>query len=496
MPFNSLKYLYFLAIVATIYYLIPYRYRWIFLFVASCYFYASFSTGFLLLLFFLVLVNYLSAVAIERAGVEQRKVVLLVSILAQVGVLSLFKYGSIMAGALPSVLGQQLKWRDYLILPLGLSYIALQSIGYVVDVYNYRQKAEKNIVFLALFFLFFPKITAGPIERSVHLIPQFRENHDFDYARITNGLKLVVWGLFKKILIADTLALMVDPVFNKPHGYAGIDMLFGVIAFTLQIYFDFSGYSDIALGSAQIIGIQLTNNFRNPYFASSVSEFWQRWHISLSAWLRDYVFFPLRRYLVKTRKNQVLSIIVASMVPMLVSGFWHGVGATFIVWGILHGLFITGPALVNYWQKDRSKARSPQWERTMQVIKIVFTLFLVSVAWIFFRAKTLSDALFIISEILHTLKLDVRDIMSFRRPRDVLSEIVLDLPRLQVISLGVFILSTFVVEYLREKSDFLKNLSNRPSLVRWSLYILVITSLMMLGAHGFSQESHFIYFKF
>jgi D-alanyl-lipoteichoic acid acyltransferase DltB (MBOAT superfamily) len=330
----------------------------------------------------------------------------------------------------------------------------------------------------------------------VDLIPQFRENHDFDYNRITSGLKFIAWGFFKKILIADTLALVVDPVFSNPYRYGGINTLAAVAAFTLQIYFDFSGYSDIALGSAKVIGIDLTNNFRNPYFAGSISEFWQRWHISLSSWIRDYIFFPLRRYLVKSRKNPTLSVIVASMVPMLISGLWHGTGMTFLVWGLLYGLFITIPLLMNASRKNKSGDHSPRQQKIIRLVKIVLTLLLVSFSWILFRSKTLSDALFIISNICNTVKLVALDVIHLKKPRDVLSQIEVQLPYIQFLLLFVFIFTAFVIEYLREKGDFLKNLSNKSLLVRWSFYVLVITVLMMFGVHGFSEPSRFIYFRF
>lgn len=495
MPFNSLTYLYFFSIVATAYYLIPYRYRWIFLLAASCYFYASLSKGYFLLILFLILINYFSAIAIEKADVH-RKLILFASILIQVGILCIFKYSGIMAEALRHIWEYQQGWENYLILPLGLSYITLQSVGYIVDVYSKRQQAERNPGILALFFLFFPKITAGPIERPFSLIPQFRENHDFDYTRCTSGLKFIVWGLFKKILIADELALIVDPIFNRPHDYSGISLLLAVAAFTLQIYFDFSGYSDIALGSAQVFGINLTNNFRNPYFASSITDFWQRWHISLSSWLRDYIFFPLRRYFVKNKKNQTLSIIVSSMVPMLVSGFWHGTGITYIVWGSLYGLFITIPPLINNLQKNKPNERSAQWGRIMQPAKIVLTLFLVSFSWIFFRAKTLSDALFIISNIFNAVKFTALDIRSLGQVKDVILQIMWELSPVQFWLLLLFIYTAFQVEYLRERGDFIKDLSHKSSLVRWSIYFAVVTTLIIFGAHGFSETSQFIYFRF
>lgn len=447
------------------------------------------------MILFLIITNYLSAIVIERAGIH-RKAVLFISILFQVVLLCVFKYSGILTGTDRPVWGQHQSWANELILPLGLSYITLQSIGYMADVFNNRQQAERNIGLLALFFLFFPKITAGPIERPVNLIPQFREKHDFDYARITNGLKFIAWGFFKKILIADTLALLVDPIFNSPYDYDGISLLAAVAAFTLQIYFDFSGYSDIALGSAQVIGIHLTNNFRNPYFASSISEFWQRWHISLSSWLRDYVFFPLRRYLVKNKQNQILSIVVASMVPMLVSGFWHGTGITFIVWGLLYGLFVAIPPLISSLQKNKSTGRSVQWESLKQRARVVLTLFLVSFSWIFFRANTLPDALFIVSNILQALHLSVLDTVFLGHVTSRLLQLIAESSPVQVCLLPVFIYMAFRVEYLREKGDFLEALSHKPTLVRWSAYITVITILIIFGIHGFSETSQFIYFRF
>lgn len=486
MPFNSLMFLYFFPIVAITYYLIPYRYRWIFLLAASGYFYAMFSTTYLLLILFIILFNYFSAIAIEKTSARDRKVILVVSILIYVAILGAFKYSSMVSQVFLSISALS-KLEYYLILPIGLSYITLQSISYAVDIYNDRQTAEKNIGFLALFFLFFPKIMAGPVERPINLIPQFRKNHSFDYTAITNGLKFMAWGFLKKIIIADNLALSINPIFQNPHEYPAVSLLFATVAFALQIYFDFSGYSDIALGSAQVIGINLTNNFKNPYFASSVSEFWQRWHISLSLWLRDYIFFPLRRYIIKNRKNQTLSIIAASMVTMLVSGFWHGTGITFIVWGLLHGLFITIPPLMNNLQKNKSNDRLIRWEKTMKPAQVVLTVFLVSFSWIFFRANSLSDAFYIISNIFNNVPVG--------QGAALLASLTIR-SHLQLSILPVFIIAAFRIEYLREKYDFLENLSHKSPLVRWTLYIMAITSLIVFGAHGFSEVSHFIYFQF
>ena len=297
MLFNSLQFAVFFPVVAALYYALPYRQRLPLLLAASCFFYMAFIPAYILILFVTIGIDYVAGLYIEKSTGAARKALLVMSIISTCGVLFIFKYFNFFTGGFVG-LANLAGWRlpsigAHIILPIGLSFHTFQSLSYVVEVYRGKQKAEPDLVVYSTYVMFFPQLVAGPIERPQHLLHQFKEQHDFDYNRITSGLKRMAWGFFKKLVVADRLALYVNDVYAAPAMYNGLQISIATVFFAYQIYCDFSGYSDIAIGTARILGFRFMENFDTPYYSRSISEFWHRWHISLSTWFRDYVYYPM-----------------------------------------------------------------------------------------------------------------------------------------------------------------------------------------------------------
>ncbi|MBO9614684.1 MAG: MBOAT family protein [Dyadobacter sp.] len=391
MLFNSLHFIVFFLFVTTTYYTLPGRWRWFSLLTASAYFYASFIPAYLLLLGIIIVFDYLAGICIESLSGRLRRGMLVMSILANVGFLCFFKYFDFLNANVAEVLGfagigytseALTDWYPGLALPIGLSFHTFQSMSYTIEVYRGNQRAERHFGIYALYVLFYPQLVAGPIERPQNVLWQFRERMDFDWGNLRTGLWWMVWGMFKKVVIADRLALVTDPIFAHPETQHAGSLAIAAVFYSIQIYCDFSGYSDIALGAARTMGFRLMVNFRSPYFARSIAEFWQRWHISLSTWFRDYVYIPMggnRCGNIRTYANL--------LIVFLLSGLWHGADWKFVVWGAIHGVLliftrVTGAGVFDF-------ARWPGWLRTA----LTFTA--VTLAWIFFRAHSISDALLI-----------------------------------------------------------------------------------------------------
>jgi alginate O-acetyltransferase complex protein AlgI len=384
MLFNSFAYALFLPAVVLAYFALPQKRRWLLLLVASCGFYMAFVPLFILILAFTILVDYASGILIEGASGQRRKAFLAASIAANVSVLAAFKYFnflSINATALLHLAGASASLPLlHLVLPIGLSFHTFQSMSYTIEVYRGQQPAERHLGIFALYVMFFPQLVAGPIERPQNLLPQFRREARFDADRTVSGLRLILWGLFKKIAIADALAPAVDNAYSHPAAFSGGALLVATYFFSLQIYCDFSGYSDVAIGSARILGFELMRNFDHPYEAGSIPDFWRRWHLSLSTWFRDYVYLPLGGGRQHKRRN--LAIV------FLLSGLWHGASWTFVVWGALHAVYMMA--------HDFVKAPRTQLGRGLRVL---LTFHLVAFAWVFFRAPSLGEAAFILARI-------------------------------------------------------------------------------------------------
>lgn len=485
MTFNSYLFFIFFPIVVTVYFAMPQKWRWLWLLLASCCFYTAFIPVYILILFLLIAIDYVAALLIERAVGRQRKVFLLVSILSTCAVLFVFKYFDFLNSS-AAFFAHYWGW-DYpiknlsLILPLGLSFHTFQSLGYVIDVYRGKQKAERHLGIYALYVMFFPQLVAGPIERAAHLLPQFFEKHQFDAARVSNGLKLMVWGLFQKVVIADRLAILVNQVYANPSEYGGGSLLIATIFFSFQIYCDFSGYSDIAIGAAEVIGFRLVKNFERPYLATSIANFWQRWHISLSTWFKDYVYIPLggnRVAIMRWRFNILLTF--------LVSGIWHGANWTFFVWGALHGgYYLFSGATRAVREKIARSIGLAQRPAAHQIFRIMITFSLVCFAWIFFRAKDLGDAWYIVSH----LFIGWDQALNF----GIEGKDILGLTFKEFIFAVLLILFLVWVNVVEQKENIRVILGKSPLLVRWGVYVTTVLVIMNLGV---AVPIPFIYFQF
>ena len=340
MLINSIHFLIFFPIVVAIYFSIAQKYRWILLLIASYYFYMSWKAEYIIWIIISTIITYVVGIKIYNStSVKQKKMYLLVSLLSSAGMLFVFKYFNFFSDSVRTILEQfsiQLNPITLkILLPVGISFYTFKTISYTIDVYRGEIEPQKHLGIFAVYISFFPQLIAGPIERARSLLPQLYEIHYFEYQRVTDGLKLMLWGFFKKVVIADGLALVVDKVFNNVHDYTGTSLLLATFFFAFQIYGDFSGYSDIATGSAQIMGIKSMDNFKRPYFSRSISEFWKRWHISLSSWFKDYLYIPLGGNRVSIPRWYLNLLIV-----FIVSGLWHGAKWTFAVWGALHGFYL------------------------------------------------------------------------------------------------------------------------------------------------------------
>lgn len=481
MLFNSLEYLIFFPLVVIIYFLTPYKYRWIPLLIASYYFYMVWKPIYIVLIVITTFINYLTGLAIGKTEDPlKRKRYLALGIISSLSMLFVYKYLNFFTDS-ATALFDYLNISFYLpyfrlLLPMGISFYTFQTLSYTIDVYRGTTKVEKHFGIFSLFVIFFPQLVAGPIERSDNLLPQFREKHDFDYKLATDGLKLIAWGLFKKVVIADRIAKLVNLVYNNVHEYTGFPLILATIFFAFQIYCDFSGYSDIAIGSAQIMGYRLMENFRRPYHSRSISEFWKRWHISLSTWFKDYVYIPLGgNRVVKWRWYYNLFI------TFLISGLWHGASWTFVTWGALHGFYhIFSIITANIRKKIVKTIGLDKLPTLHKFIQIGITFILVCFGWIFFRANSLSDAIYVINHMFVGLGSSA-------------AITTLGLDRFQLIIAFSSIGLMELVHLIQEKRSIRKLVSTKAIWIRWSLYYILILWILLFGAFG-SQE--FIYFQF
>ncbi|MEO6538213.1 MAG: MBOAT family O-acyltransferase [Ferruginibacter sp.] len=376
MLFNSFEFLLFFPIVTFLYYITPGHIRWITLLIASCIFYGFFIPSYLFILLTIILIDYTAGIKIENT--YHKKTWLVISICANVLLLSVFKYYNFFIENFNGLTGSHFILLN-IILPIGLSFHTFQSISYTIEVYRGKQKAVRHLGYYALYVMFYPQLVAGPIERPQHLFPQLYAKHNFAWNNIFEGIRLMIWGLVKKIVIADRLGDFVEGVFNRPSDVSCGSIWLALLFFGIQIYADFSGYSDIALGCAKCLGIELKINFNRPYLSKNIKEFWQRWHISLSQWFRDYLYIPLggnKRGDLRKQLNILLTFCI--------SGFWHGAGWTFIIWGLLHGFYMV---VYNCLKKYFDKINIGKY------IGWVITMCCVFFGWIFFRAPSLHHAI-------------------------------------------------------------------------------------------------------
>ena len=481
MLFNSLEYLLFLPIVLILFFLTTHRYRWVILLISSYYFYMSWNPTYLGLIVFSTLIDFLAGRKIASTNILFiKKLFLTISITVNLGLLFFYKYFNFVAGEvnhLSTWFGSEGSplIHNY-ILPVGISFYTFQTMSYTIDIYNGKTKPEKHLGVFAVFVSFFPQLVAGPIERAGHLIHQIREKKRIYFRNFQFGLIRILWGLFKKVVIADRLAGMVNTVYNSPQEYSGWQLIVATFFFAFQIYCDFSGYSDIAIGSARLFGVRLMENFRTPYFATSIGEFWHRWHISLSTWFRDYVYIPLGgNRAVKWRWYYNLFI------TFVISGFWHGANWTFLIWGAIHGSILVAESMIK-----QSKLKQPIKPSFIKPIQIAWIFVLTSFAWIFFRANSFSDAGLILNSI-----------------TDFSSPLATSI-RGQVLYLGeplwrfagtfILIFSLVALEHLINTKKISEiHLIRQTPIVRWSVYTFFITIILVLGVFELDE---FIYFQF
>ncbi len=480
MLFNSFEFLIFFILVTSLYFVIPHNYRWALLLAASCIFYMFFIPVYIFILFFTIIIDYIAGILIENAQGLRRKQFLWMSLIANVGVLAIFKYYNF----LNTNFTEMFSWMGttnpipYLniILPIGLSFHTFQAMSYTIEVYRGNQAAERHFGIYSLYVMFYPQLVAGPIERPQNLLQQFRTKHYFEYNRVANGLKLMAWGLFKKAVIADRLSLMVDTVYSDPSNHYGIAVILATVFFAFQIYCDFSGYSDMAIGSAQVMGFKLMTNFNRPYFSKTISEFWKRWHISLSTWFKDYLYIPLGGNKV-AKSRWYFNLFITFMI----SGLWHGANWTFIIWGALHGGYLVFAIVTRNFRENFNK--SIGLTKNLAIYKwtqsfLVFVL--VCFAWIFFRAANIHDA--------YTLIVNSTVINFSQFNINILGDNHYEL------FMGMFlIVALLVIEWTKRGRQMREFITTKPFYVRWSLYCILILMIINFGVFG---GNNFIYFQF
>lgn len=467
MPFLS-----FFVVVTGAYYALPHRWRWLLLLLTSCWFYMAFIPAYILILLATIAVDYVAGIQIERATGPRRKHYLILSLVANLGVLAFFKYYNFFidnVNALLHVLHLSTQALPYLrlILPIGLSFHTFQAMSYTIEVYRGHYRAERHLGIYALYVMFYPQLVAGPIERPQQMLPQFYEEKHFDFAQVVIGLQRMLWGLFKKVVVGDLLGQYVNSVYDNYSMHAGLGLLLATYAFAIQIYCDFSGYSDMALGAAQVMGFRLMENFRTPYFSKSVTEFWRRWHISLSSWLRDYLYVSLggsRAGKWRTYRNLLLT--------MLLGGLWHGASWNFVVWGGLNGLYLSAEKMLGV------QVEAPlSW--LMRGLRTALTFHLICLTWVFFRATTFAQACYIVRHIVAA-------------PASFLTGLQLEVGTWGPLLFAVVLLLAVEIGYLRRHSS--EHLTPQRGWGRPLAVSLVLTLLIV--CFGVSYGGQFIYFQF
>jgi len=497
MLFNSVQFLIFFPIVVLLYFVIPQKYRYLWLLAASYYFYMSWNAKYALLIATSTIITFFSGILIDKAGRieseqksrKMKRLWVALSFCINLAILGFFKYYDFAINSLVhafAIIGVSVTLPTFdIILPVGISFYTFQALSYTMDVYRGEVEPERNIAKYALFVSFFPQLVAGPIERSKNLLSQVHEKHTFDYTRVKNGLLLMLWGLFLKMIIADRVAVLVNTVFNNYTEYAGFQIVVAVLMFAVQIYCDFAGYSTIAIGAAQVMGFKLMDNFHQPYFATSVRDFWHRWHISLSTWFRDYLYIPLGG----NRKGTARKYF-NTMVTFIVSGLWHGASWHFVIWGGLHGFFQVFGSITKPLRDKIKRALKVNTEcGSYRVFQSLITAVLVCFAWIFFRADSTTVAFQMIKSMfstynpwiffdgsLFTLGLDAHDFF-------------------------VAIISILVLLYVdlahERKQSFRAKILEQNIAFRWVFYYALIFVLIIFGYYGEGYDaSQFIYFQF
>lgn len=489
MLFNSFGFLYFFPVVVVLYFIFPKKVRWLWLLIISYYFYMNWNPKYALLLLISTIITYLSGIYIEKAnrgGIGNKKTYVAISFVINLAILIGFKYFNFLNENLAILFHKiGINWEVSninVLLPVGISFYTFQALSYTMDVYRGKIKATRHFGKYALFVSFFPQLVAGPIEKSENLLPQFDKQVKFDYDRIKDGLILMMWGFFKKMVIADRLAILVNTVYENPREYTGFELVIATVFFAIQILCDFSGYTDIALGAAKVLGYDLMKNFDRPYFSKSIPEFWRRWHISLGAWFRDYLYFPLGGSRVaKWKKYRNIMIV------FLVSGLWHGASWNFLIWGFLHGIYqiidlTTYPGIIKLCNSLKINRASFGYK----IYKVLLTFSLVTIAWVFFRANTLADSYYILKNffVFNPEVIIGNDIYKLGLGRR----------EFKIALISIFIL--LGANIIERKYNLMDLLRKQPLLLRWTFYIISTLYILYYGVYGDNEKAAFIYFQF
>ena len=483
MLFNSFSFLVFLPIVVLVYYCIPNRVRYIWLLITSYYFYMNWNAKYALLLFLSTFITYLCGRYIDRVNVQKesnatqkKKICVAVGVGANLAILVFFKYFNFVIDNLNVVFGNRIEHFD-VILPVGISFYTFQALGYIIDVYRGEIKAEKNLLKYALFVSFFPQLVAGPIERSKNLLEQINQTRKFDFEKMRDGIFLMVWGYFLKIVIADRIAIFVDTVYGDIDTFGGWYLVLATALFAIQIYCDFAGYSVIAMGTAKLLGFSLMENFNAPYLSSSVTEFWRRWHISLSSWFKDYLYIPLggnRKGKWKKYRN--------TMLVFLLSGLWHGASWTYVIWGGLNGIY---QVLEDIFKIGKKNCKSI----VVNIVRIGITFILVDFTWVFFRAENITQAFAAIKSMLMVHNLEI-----------LLSSSLFDagLSKLNFVVLFVALGILLIADICKNKNICIRTVIQKQNyFIRTIILVVSILAVFVFGIWGTGYDAAgFIYFQF
>ena len=465
MIFNSFPFFIFFTTVLILYYLIPKKYRYLLLLLASYFFYAYSNIMYVFLLLAVTILSYTSGLLVSNKNYSKiRKFLIFFSTTTLILILIYFKYMSFILNTINKITILNFSVQN-IIIPLGISFFILQAISYPIDVYRNDVKVEKNFLKFALFISFFPQLLSGPISKSKEMLPQINVNHQYSSNNIHNGFLYILYGLFKKVVIADLLSVGINNIYNNLHSFTGIPLIIAVFAYSFQIYFDFSGYSNIAYGCGKMLGFELNKNFNSPYFANSIKNFWARWHISLSTWFRDYLYIPLGG-----NRRKKYRVYLNLLIVFLVSGLWHGPAWTYIIWGALHASYQILEK--NFKLKFKSN-----------YLNIIKTFLLVTLAWIFFRANTFSDAIYVIT---NAFKINLNNIIS-----QIMS---IGWDRYDLFMLFIFTVIIFIIELLNYKKGIFNKIFNLDYRIKLLIYIVLIISILIFGHYGPGfDNSSFIY---
>jgi D-alanyl-lipoteichoic acid acyltransferase DltB (MBOAT superfamily) len=452
------------------------------LLAASYFFYMSWKIEYIILIIVSTLVDYFVAQRMEKIpDKRKRRPLLYLSLLVNLGILAFFKYANFLAFSFQDITGYEPTPIHNFLLPVGISFYTFQTLSYTIDVYHGKMKAEKHLGYFAVYVAYFPQLVAGPIERADRLLPQFQQPIKFEYSRVRSGLMLMFWGFFKKMVIADRVAEYVNKIYDNPEIYDGLSNLVATYFFAFQIFCDFSGYSDIAIGTSLIMGVDLMVNFRRPYFATSIQNHWQRWHISLSTWFRDYLYIPLGgNRVVKWRWWYNL------LVTFVVSGLWHGANWTFVVWGGIHGILLVVGIWTQGFRENLYKVTGlDKMDRLRTAIQIFIVFHLVIIAWVFFRAESVGDAAIVLKKIATMNPLKTGKLMS-------------SLASMGMVEVLLAVGSVFIMEAIhvfQERGNSVREwITSKPAVFRWSVYTIAVFAMLILAK--FSSQEEFIYFQF